>query len=198
VNRTDSFGFSVYLRTLPALKRELPPTSVPFPVNRLINSAPQPVTTTVPEPDRTDSVAYGHYLTRLGACRDCHTPVDSRNRPIAELEFGGGFVLTGPYGQVASRNLTTDASGIPYYDANLFIEAMRTGSVKARKLHDAMPWSSYRHQTDDDLRAIFAFLQTVKPVTHRIDNSLPATKCPVCGGTHGAGDQNVARRPSER
>jgi hypothetical protein len=95
---------------------------------------------------------------------------------------------------VASRNLTPDPSGIPYYDAGLFVEAMRTGMVKARKLHDAMPWNGYARQTDDDLRAIFAFLQTVAPVKHRVDNTLPATRCPVCGGTHGGGDQNAAPR----
>jgi hypothetical protein len=167
-------------------------------VNRFINVLPEPVTAPVPEPNRRNNVAYGDYLTRMGACRDCHTPVDAQNQPITALEFSGGFVLTGPYGQVASRNVTPDPSGIPYYDANLFIEVMRTGRAKARKIHDAMPWMSYRQQNDDDLRAIFAFLQTVKPVTHRVDNALPATRCAVCGGTHGGGDQNVApdRHPS--
>jgi hypothetical protein len=69
---------------------------------------------------------------------------------------------------------------------------MRTGMVKARRVHDAMPWRIYGQQTDDDLRAVFAFLQTVAAMPHRVDNSLPATRCPVCGGVHGGGDQNVA------
>lgn len=46
-------------------------------------------------------------------------------------------------------------------------------------------------QTDDDLKALFAYLETLQPVAHRVDNSLPATACPRCGLTHGAGDQNV-------
>jgi hypothetical protein len=71
---------------------------------------------------------------------------------------------------------------------------MRTGMVKARKVHDAMPWQAFRGQSDEDLRAIFAFLQTVRPVKHRVDNALPPTLCPVCGGRHGAGDLNVAPR----
>jgi mono/diheme cytochrome c family protein len=190
----DVASIVAYLRTVPALKRSLPATKVPFPVSRLIHAVPQPVSAQVPEPDRRNPAVYGDYLTRLGACRDCHTPADARNQPIAALEFGGGFVLTGPYGQVASRNLTPAPNGIPYYDADLFIEAMRMGRVKARKIHDAMPWRSYRQQTTDDLRAMFAFLQTVAPVPHRVDNTLPATRCPVCGGMHGGGDQNVVRR----
>jgi hypothetical protein len=190
----DLASVIVYLRTLPALARTQPRTNVPFPVSRLLNEVPQPVVTAVPHPDRRDPTAYGDYLTRLGACRDCHTPVDGRNAPIASLEFSGGFTMTGPYGQIASRNLTPDPSGIPYYDAALFVEVMRTGMVKARKVHDAMPWLAFGKQTDDDLRAIFAFLQTVRPVTHRVDNTLPATLCAICGGTHGGGDQNVARK----
>ncbi|HEY7285688.1 MAG TPA: c-type cytochrome [Vicinamibacterales bacterium] len=191
----DLASIVVYLRTVSAVKRSLPATNVPFPVNRLIHTLPQPVNEPVPDPDRRNPVAYGDYLTRMGACRDCHTPVDSRNQPIATLEFGGGFVLTGPYGQVASRNLTRDPSGIPYYDADLFVEVMRTGMVKARKVHDAMPWLAYGHQTDDDLRAIFAYLRTVAQVKHRVDNALPPTACPVCGGTHGGGEGNVAPSP---
>jgi hypothetical protein len=188
----DLASVIVYIRSLPALKRGLPQTHVPFPVNRLINAVPEPVTEPVPEPDRKNPAAYGDYLVRMGACRDCHTPMDAQNQPIAALEFGGGFVLTGPYGQVASGNITPDPSGIPYYDANLFLEMMRTGKVKARKIHDAMPWNGYGKQTDDDLKAMFAYLQTIKPVKHRVDNMLPPTACSVCGGTHGGGDTNVA------
>ena len=88
--------------------------------------------------------------------------------------------------------MTPAPSGIPYYNADLFVEVMRTGMVKARKVHDAMPWRAYGRQMDEDLRAIFAFLQTVPPVAHRVDNTLPPTRCPVCGGVHGGGETNVA------
>lgn len=69
---------------------------------------------------------------------------------------------------------------------------MRRTLVKARKIHDAMPWNGYGKQTDGDLKAMFAYLQTIKPVKHRVDNMLPRTTCPLCGGTHGGGDQNPA------
>lgn len=188
----DLASIVVYLRTLPALKHPLPATKVPFPVNRFINMVPEPVVAPVVAPDPANRVAYGDYLSRLGLCRECHTPPDARHMPNAALEFGGGFVLEGPYGKVAARNITPDASGIPYYDENLFMEAMRTGQVKARKIHDAMPWQMYSRMTDDDLRALFAYLQTIKPVAHTVDNELPPTHCAVCGGTHGGGERNAA------
>jgi mono/diheme cytochrome c family protein len=186
----DLASVIVYIRSLPPLRRSLPPTDVPFPVNRFINAVPEPVTGPVPAPDRGNQAAYGDYLVRVGACRDCHTPMDDRGQAIPGMEFAGGFVLTGPYGQVASTNITQAPSGIPYYTEELFLEAMRTGMVRSRALHDAMPWNAYGRQTDEDLRAMFAYLRTLDAVPHRVDNSLPPTDCPRCGTRHGAGDQN--------
>ncbi|MEQ1897909.1 MAG: cytochrome C [Vicinamibacterales bacterium] len=188
----DLASIVVYIRSLPALRRSLPPSAVPFPVNRFINAVPEPVEGPVPAPDQNNAVAYGGYLVRLGACRDCHTPQNAQGQPLAALEFSGGFVLEGPYGRVASGNITPDSSGIPYYTADLFLEMIRTGKVKARKIHDQMPWASYAGQSDGDLKAIFAYLQTITPVRHRVDNTLKPTACPVCEGTHGGGDTNTA------
>ena len=67
---------------------------------------------------------------------------------------------------------------------------MRTGYVKARKLAPSCPLDQFGGLTDDDLKAMFAYLQTLKPVKHRVDNSLPPTYCKLCRHKHGAGDQN--------
>ena len=98
--------------------------------------------------------------------------------------------MNGPWGEVTSANITPDASGIGYFDEALFLQAMRTGFVKARKLNSIMPFGEFANLTDDDLRAIFAYLRTVPPVKHRVDNSLPPTYCKLCRQRHGAGDQN--------
>jgi hypothetical protein len=175
---------------LPPVRKQLPRSAIPFPVNRFINAVPEPVTEPVSAPDRSNQVAYGDYLVRLGACRDCHTPMDEQGQVIPGMEFAGGFVLTNPNGQIAAANITSDASGIPYYTEELFLEAMRTGMVRSRKLNNYMPWQMYGKQTDEDLKAIFAYLKTIPGVAHRVDNTLPATLCPRCGQTHGAGNQN--------
>jgi hypothetical protein len=44
--------------------------------------------------------------------------------------------------------------------------------------------------TDEDLAGIFAYLKTLKPVRHRVDNAEPPTFCPLDGSLHGAGNQN--------
>jgi mono/diheme cytochrome c family protein len=186
----DLASVIAYLRTLTPLRATAPPSAIPFPVNRLINTLPQPIDTPVPEPDRANAVGYGDYLVRIGACRDCHTPADAQGRVVPDMEFAGGFILTGPYGQVASLNITQAPSGIPYYTEDLFLELMRTGRVRSRTIHDAMPWIMYGRQTDEDLKAMFTFVRTIAPVQHRVDNTLPPTECPRCGLRHGAGDQN--------
>jgi hypothetical protein len=116
--------------------------------------------------------------------------VQQNGQRLAALDLAGGFLLRGPWGEAASANLTPDPSGIPYYDEALFLEVMRTGYAKARKLNQIMPWWNFRNLTDDDLKAMFAYLRTVPAVKHRVDNSAPPTLCRICGMRHGAGDQN--------
>jgi hypothetical protein len=62
--------------------------------------------------------------------------------------------------------------------------------MKARTLNQIMPWHVYRNMTDEDLKAIFAYLRTLPPVKHVVDNSVPPTFCELCGSTHGGGARN--------
>ena len=187
----DLASVIVYLRSLPAVRQSLPQTEIIFPVKYLIRSVPHPLTTPVTYDDLEpkDQVRRGERLVHLAGCSDCHTPM-KQGQPIAGLDWGGGFGFPGPWGFVASANITPDPSGIPFYDEALFQEVMHTGSVKARKLSPIMPVMVYRNLTADDLKAMFAFLRTVKPVKHRVDDSAPPTLCKVCGLKHGGGEEN--------
>ena len=185
----DLASLVVFLRTLPPVQHALPPTEIIFPVKYLIRSVPQPVTEPVTAPDRSDSVKWGQYLVTIASCTACHTP-QTRGEVPPGMEYSGGFTLEGPWGSVASANITPDPTGISYYDEALFIQVMRTGYVKARKLSSIMPFGEFQGLTDDDLKAMFAYLRTLKPVKHRVDNSLPPTYCKLCRLKHGAGDQN--------
>jgi hypothetical protein len=186
----DVASVVVYLRSLPAVRHELPRTEIIFPVKYLIRNAPEPVTSPVAGPASTaDAVTRGAHLVKMAGCSDCHTPAD-KGEPVAGMEFAGGFPFPGPWGDVATANITPDASGISYYDEALFLQTMRTGAVRARELNTIMPVVVYRNLTDDDLKAMFAYLRTVKPVKHRVDNTAPPTLCKLCRQKHGGGDQN--------
>ena len=185
----DVASVVVYLRSLPPVHSQLPTTEIMFPVKYLIRGVPQPLMAPVASPDPADRVKYGQYLATIGGCGVCHTP-QQRGQTVAGFEYAGGALMTGPWGEAAAANITPDPSGINYYDDVLFIQVMRTGYVKARKLNSIMPFGAYKNLTDDDLMAIFAYLRTVKAVKHRVDNSVPPTYCKLCGLKHGGGDQN--------
>ena len=185
----DVASVVVYLRSLPAVKNALPATEVIFPVKYLIRSVPVPLPGPVGEPATTDPVTRGGHLVQLAGCLDCHTPAD-RGQPLPGMTGAGGEPFEGPWGFVASGNITQDPSGIPYYDEALFLDVLRTGSVRARKLSPLMPVMVYKNLSDDDLKAMFAYLKTVKPVKHAVDNSEAPTQCKICRLKHGGGNQN--------
>ena len=89
-----------------------------------------------------------------------------------------------------AANITPAPSGIGYYNEATFVRALREGKVGARPLHASMPWYVYGKMTDDDLKSIFAYLQTVKPVRHQLDNAEPPTFCRLCKQKHGMGATN--------
>jgi mono/diheme cytochrome c family protein len=177
----DLASVVVYLRSVAPVRNVLPPSKINFPVNYLVRGAPEPVTEAVHGPSMSDTIAQGKYLATLGC--GCHTVVDKQ-------PFAGGEHFKGPWGEVTSANITPDATGIDYYSETGFIAALRTGYVGARTLSSIMPFSDFKNLTDDDLKAIFAYLRTLPPIRHRVDNSLPATYCKLCKQQHGGGDQN--------
>ena len=125
----------------------------------------------------------------MAACTECHTPQE-KGQPIAGMEFAGGTRLKGPWGDLHAPNITPDFSGIECIDEKTFVHAMKTGQLPGHTLNAVMPWGYYRGMTHEDLKAIFAYLKSVKPVTHEVDNSEPPTPCKKCGGRHGAGSKN--------
>ena len=187
----DLASVVIYLRSLPAVKQAQTPSAIPFPVNRFINAVPRPIEQPVPAPDLSTPEKRGAYLTTMASCADCHTPMDSRGQFIPGMEFAGGSTFTHEGREPrAAANITPAVNGIPYYTEELFLEVIRAGRVREREISDVMPWGHYRGMTDDDLKAIFAHLKTLKPVEHFVDNAMPRTMCGKCGLEHGGGERN--------
>ncbi len=82
----------------------------------------------------------------------------------------------GPWGQSFAANITNHPTGIGNWPEENFLRAMRHGKFKglegSRILLPPMPWQVYRNMTDEDLRAIYYFLKTTRPV----DNLVPPPK----------------------
>ena len=211
----DVRSIVAYLRSLPPVRNRLP-SWIPADVAELPHAPPRPPATAA---ELASTLGRGRYLVRLARCGHCHTPRPlsgtQRERRL-EMEFGGGRRFsTKPYfdeldpdpgydqrprGEpgpppeafVTSPNITSDPSGISYYDEAIFIQTIRTGRVAGvRPLSRAMLWFEFRKLTDDDLKAIFRYLRSVPPVKHRVSNADPPTWCPRCGRFHGLGDSNA-------
>jgi mono/diheme cytochrome c family protein len=206
----DAKALVAYLRSLRPIRRKLPRSAPQQTFGESVQPSVDPATSIDTLEER------GAYLVHLGECIGCHTTTTAEGKPHRAMSFGGGrrFVETRKgFGYelspdpafanapdpslapgeriVTSANLTSDPSGISYYTPELFIATIRSGKVAGvRKLSSAMPWIYFRNLTDDDLRAIFAYLRSRPPVRHQVSNTDPPTFCATCGRNHGLGVEN--------
>ena len=173
----DVYALVAFMRTLPPVRNVVPPTKVDFPVNVLMQSAPQPVSGKVSAPDSKDRIALGKYLTTIAGCESCHTQ-ENKGAPVAGMEFAGGFHFRFPGLEVVSANISPDVdTGIGGWSEQKFIDKFRgyanfnesnlPANVQAN--FTLMPWLQFRNLSDDELRALYAYLRSVKPIRNRID-----------------------------
>jgi len=111
-------------------------------------------------------------------------PGNGQLPPADTTEVKKGWILfapdltsaVGPWGASFAANISSDGSGIGNWKEENFIRAMREGKYKglinSRPLLPPMPWPSYKNMNDDDLKSIFAYLKTTKPV----NNAVPPPK----------------------
>jgi mono/diheme cytochrome c family protein len=89
-----------------------------------------------------------------------------------------GTAFAGPWGVSFPRNLTPDtATGLGSWTPEMFIKAIRTGKDmgEGRDILPPMPWENFAKMTDNDLRAIFAYLRSLKPVYNPVPDPLSPT-----------------------
>ncbi len=85
--------------------------------------------------------------------------------------------FSGPWGVSYAANLTPDVNtGLGIWTEDMFVRALRTGRHMgmSRPIMPPMPWPAFRNATDEDLKAIFAYLRTLKPVTNHVPDGEPA------------------------
>ena len=92
--------------------------------------------------------------------------------------FSAGMTaIAGEWGVSFAANLTPDESGIGNWTEAQFLKAIREGKSKGldgtRPLLPPMPWPVYAKMNDDDLKAIFAYLRTQKPIRNVVPNPVP-------------------------
>jgi hypothetical protein len=158
-------------------------------------------------PERT--VRRGEYLVKIMGCNDCHTPWKmgpegpepdmSRflsghpeeigplpNAKAAEPFLWSAFptntAFSGPWGVSYTFNLTPEPNtGLGIWTEEMFVKAIRTGRHMgvSRPINPPMPWPAYRNASDEDLKAVYAYLRTITPIV----NHVPAYEPPVATTT---------------
>src|SRR6185437_7417663 len=103
-------------------------------------------------------VKRGRELAALGNCNDCHTVKGGAS-------LAGGLPVPTPFGTIYSSNITPDAeTGIGRWPESAFRRAMRSGVDRSgQHLYPTFPYDHFTNVSDEDDRAIYAFLTTRQP-----------------------------------
>ncbi len=89
------------------------------------------------------------------------------------------YAWVGPWGASFAANLTPDKeTGIGNWTVDMFKTVLRTGKYHdgSRPLLPPMPWQNYAGATDEELNALFAFLQSLPPIANKVPDPIPPDK----------------------
>ena len=117
----------------------------------------------------------GKYLVEtIGACGNCHTPKGPDGRPIAAMAFAGGFVIKEPPFDAVAPNITPDReTGIGAWTDDQIVRAIREGiRPDGSVIGPPMAIELYRGLSDNDARAIVAYLRSLKPIANKVAKSV--------------------------
>ena len=147
--------------------------------------------------------ARGQYLVTMIGCGDCHTPLKmgpkgpepDRDRflsghpeqmgslPPAKAQgawlwagAASNTAFSGPWGVSYAANLTPDRNtGLGIWTEEMFVKAIRTGRHMgtSREILPPMPWPAFRNASDDDLKAVYAYLRSLKPIVNHVPDVQP-------------------------
>jgi len=179
----DVKAIIAYLRTLKPIENAVPVSSPNFPMNLILRTIPKPAE---PQkcPPKMDQLAYGKYIFTIASCDACHTQKE-KGQPVKGMELAGGFAFPLPGGGIVrSENITPDKeTGIGSLTKEDFIRKFKYYSapemakipVQKGAFNTIMPWTMYAGMTEEDLGAIYTYLQSVPPVKNKVVYFTPPT-----------------------
>jgi len=177
MDKEDIYSIIAYLRTLPAIKNDVPKSKPKFPMNFIMKTMPARNRFSS-IPDTSNKVEYGRYLVEAAGCYDCHTPAID-GKPVDGKHFAGGNEYRLPGGVIIRpANITTDSeTGIGLWTKEQFINMFRQRSnpevynsiVKQREPQTIMAWWGYGRMSELDLGAIYDYLRTIAPVKNQVN-----------------------------
>lgn len=119
-------------------------------------------------------VERGRYLANGPvACANCHTPRGPDMALLPKMSYAGGFKIVDPAFEVYTANITPDKdTGIGSWTDAQIITAIREGKTRDGKIiFPPMPVPTYNAMSDADVKALVAYLRTVKPIHNEVPQS---------------------------
>ncbi len=175
LNDQDLTAIVSYLRSVAPVKKQIPENEIGFLMKGVILFFMKPFMPTgeFTKPIEADtSVAYGKYLAHaVSGCVSCHTKMDEITGELIGPLFGGGgktpSVTEEPGVWVLSPNLTPDPETGKMYDWSfeLFKNRFKQGRTVKESI---MPWEMFQNYSDDDLKAVYKYLQSIPAVKNEV------------------------------
>ena len=172
----DVKAIIAYLRTLETIDNEVAKSEVTFPMNMIMKTIPED-SKGGKRPSDADTLALGKYLTKVAGCQYCHTPHE-KGKSDDSKTLAGGFKFKFSNGNVVtSPNLTPhEDTGLGLWERDDFIESFKQYQdssnivqVGQNGFNTVMPWVMYSGMKESDLSAIFTYLQSLKPIEHKME-----------------------------
>jgi cytochrome c553 len=161
ISDSDAEALVAYLRSIPAVKNEVPKSTynIPLPPNY------GPPVGEVADVEPGVTAEYGAYLAGpLAHCMECHTPMTPTGPDFANRLGAGGFEFHGPWGVSVTANLTPHPDGIAEYSDEDIAKMVMTGTrPDGTPMMPPMGYGYYANMKPDDMKAIIAYLRTLPP-----------------------------------
>lgn len=129
---------------------------------------PMKMTVNGPEPDMTRFLSGHPEQMNVGKAPQLG------KGPWVWAAVGTNTAFAGPWGISYAANLTPDkVTGLGIWTEDMFVKTIRTGRHwgVARPILPPMPWPAFRNLSDEDLRSVYAFLRSIKPIHNQVPDA---------------------------
>lgn len=175
--KEDLMSIIAYIRTLKPIKNQVPERQLMVPIGMVYPAKfLQPSVDGNVRPPENDHVKYGQYLITMADCGTCHSPLTPHDGPDMSRMYAGGYTFDLGTNKVNSANITPDsATGIGTWTQERFLNKFtlyreeKNYNFDPGKQNTIMPLSLFGGMKDEDLKAIYAYLRTVKPISNQVE-----------------------------
>ncbi|MBL7874652.1 MAG: c-type cytochrome, partial [Cyclobacteriaceae bacterium] len=183
LTKYDAESIVAYLRTLNPLADSVPKRNLDhLPPGRITALYTEfyfnDVYQTLEQLQSDEELLKGKYLITIGGCLGCHTNIDLKLLAYKrDSVFAGGLLSNKPGNKfkVKSANLTPDTvTGIGGWTEEMFLAKFQNYRNKEAfdydpgKYNSEMPWTIFAKMTDDDIKSIYRYLRTIKPIKNKV------------------------------